>query len=92
MGTLRLVNRASRLLRRRKIYKKFGDTSGSSRGDFHKERYRRGCRRRRRRRIYNMCNHTRRRRRMRRVNWPKDDASELLLLWIFLYNIRIGFI
>ena len=86
-GTLRLVNRASRLLRRRRIYKKFGDTrrSESSREDFHRDRYRRGCCRRRR--IYNS-----RRRRRRRINWPKDDASGLLLLGSFLWNVRIFFI
>ena len=35
------MNRASRFLWRRRIYKKFGDTSrsGSNRGDFHRDRY-----------------------------------------------------
>ena len=75
------------LLRRRRIYKELRDfsRSGSSRWNFRRERYRRGCCRRRRR-IYNRGKYMRRRRR-RRVNWPKDDASGLLLLWSFLWNI-----
>ena len=63
-GTLRLWNRASRLLWRRRIYKEFRDISRSesSRGDFQRDRYRRGCCRRRRR-IYNS-----RKRKKRRIN------------------------
>ena len=80
------------LLRRRRIYKKFRDTwrSGSSRWIFRKCRYTRGSRRRRRR-IYNWCRYTRRSRRGR-MNWPKDDASGLLLLGSFLWNVWIFFI
>ena len=86
--TLSLGNRAPRLLRRRRIYKKLGDVSrsGSSRENCHWDRYRRGwCRKRRR--IYNS-----RRRRRSRINWPKDDASGLLLLGSFFWNVRIFFI
>ena len=69
------------LLRRKRIYKEFRDIwrSESSRWNVRRYRYTRRSKRRRRG-IYNGCKYTRRSRRRRRVNWPKDNASGLLLL------------
>ena len=73
--TLSLWNKASRLIRRRRIDKKFRNTSrsGSSRGNFQRIIYRRECCRWRVR-IDNG------RRGRRRIIWPDDDVSGLRLL------------